>query len=30
MFFIFDKNDCINKIVYENPYGGYIRYEDLL
>ena len=30
MFFIFDKNDCISKIVYENPYGGYIRYEDLL
>ena len=30
MFFIFDKNDCISKIVYENPYGGHIRYEDLL
>ena len=30
MFFIFDKNDCISKIVYENPYSGYIRYEDLL
>ena len=30
MFFIFDKNDCISKIVYKNPYGGYVRYKDLL
>ena len=30
MFFLFDEDDCINKIVYNNPYGGYIKYEDLL
>ena len=30
IFFLFDEDDCISKIVYTNPYGGYIKYEDLL